>query len=514
MANPVLLSEFPEPLYPELLECNDAPTLDQIFGLRMMINVAEECLSRLSSATFSLEVSRRAIRKEILRREEFLEKYRNLMHSIPMRRIPDKIWCMIFMKYVEMGYDTEVKRSEKKIPLPLQPHVVFTHICSRWKTIALSSPKLWSYIRFRLPTNPQMIQSWLTRSGSAPLSIKIDRFYTRSSGYELYSSDSGLRAVFLQSDRWVEFDIDVAGEMVFRDLFQEIDAPSLRRLNTRNSIATVRGQNISLPSFTANNLPNLRELIWTSHLLADLSSIPSYRNITVFSCTFECAQSISEIFDRIFHSMANLTALDLTIRRHFDASPQTQDLQPIVHSRLQSLRLYWTARNKQYFGGELTQSWSRRYIDCFLDNITFPSLVHFSIGGGDGIGRAEALSSFFSRHPTLVSLHFSLPFCKNLELQRSTHSFREQTKELLDSIQILHAVETHFYAPQMVSLPSGGDWAVIKEAEKEEEEKEEEKEGEKDEKEEKEEEEDEKDEKEEEEDCQHNTSERIPDYIV
>ncbi|KAJ7639452.1 hypothetical protein FB45DRAFT_725271, partial [Roridomyces roridus] len=46
-----------------------------------------------------------------------------------------------------------------------------THICRKWRDIALTTPQLWRAIPFPASGDYKTPQAWLERSGSCPLSI-------------------------------------------------------------------------------------------------------------------------------------------------------------------------------------------------------------------------------------------------------------------------------------------------------------------------------------------------------
>ncbi|KAF8880956.1 hypothetical protein BD779DRAFT_1547176, partial [Infundibulicybe gibba] len=61
-----------------------------------------------------------------------------------------------------------------------EPRLLVTHVCSRWREIALSTPALWAnyYIHFHFShfhprPQPGVIRAWISRAAESPLSINI-----------------------------------------------------------------------------------------------------------------------------------------------------------------------------------------------------------------------------------------------------------------------------------------------------------------------------------------------------
>ncbi|KAJ6481853.1 hypothetical protein C8R45DRAFT_313508 [Mycena sanguinolenta] len=95
------------------------------------------------------------------------------LDSYPVLTLPDEIIAEIFVRFLP------------SYPIcppfvgPLSP-ISLTHICHRWRAVALATPTLWKAIEFRYSYNFEcpafpLAGAWLSRSGSCPLSISILR---------------------------------------------------------------------------------------------------------------------------------------------------------------------------------------------------------------------------------------------------------------------------------------------------------------------------------------------------
>ncbi|KAE9387684.1 hypothetical protein BT96DRAFT_1025784 [Gymnopus androsaceus JB14] len=93
-------------------------------------------------------------------------------------RLPIEILTEVFLHCVPTNYDTPPVCLAREAPL------VLTSICREWRLVALNTPRLWCFPRFRLPQPTSMaaegsarqqigIELWLKRSGSLPLSLSL-----------------------------------------------------------------------------------------------------------------------------------------------------------------------------------------------------------------------------------------------------------------------------------------------------------------------------------------------------
>ncbi|TFK37597.1 hypothetical protein BDQ12DRAFT_684950 [Crucibulum laeve] len=97
----------------------------------------------------------------------------------PVRQLPHDILRAMFVQCLPVGHDAVM--SVREAPLLL------THICSLWREIALTTPKLWSSVHIPIPSphndpvttrnldKPRIegLRQWLARSGACPLSISV-----------------------------------------------------------------------------------------------------------------------------------------------------------------------------------------------------------------------------------------------------------------------------------------------------------------------------------------------------
>ncbi|KAJ7135112.1 hypothetical protein C8R46DRAFT_1235211 [Mycena filopes] len=104
--------------------------------------------------------------------EKHLTQDRLDSYYYPVLALPNEITSEIFKHFLP------VFPFHTALTGPCSP-TVLTHICRKWRDIALSTPTLWSAISLKAVRLPfalavEIADLWLTRSRSCPLSINID----------------------------------------------------------------------------------------------------------------------------------------------------------------------------------------------------------------------------------------------------------------------------------------------------------------------------------------------------
>ncbi|KAJ7604215.1 hypothetical protein FB45DRAFT_1070678 [Roridomyces roridus] len=108
-----------------------------------------------------------------------------------------------------------------------------THICRQWRDIALATPQLWRAIPLRASSDDKTPRDWLERSGSCPLSIKME------SDEQARLHPQTLAAILLHHERWerahaaCEFTLQVPNGLIPRTKRPRAhaDFPRLRTLS-------------------------------------------------------------------------------------------------------------------------------------------------------------------------------------------------------------------------------------------------------------------------------------------
>ncbi|KAF5360265.1 hypothetical protein D9758_009111 [Tetrapyrgos nigripes] len=120
------------------------------------------------------------LQKEIEKRKGVVAKIKDLLS--PIRQIPQEMLVEIFSHYIQLQ-NAEVKGPDfgvlgrKCVYRRLLPVVLLSLICSQWKQIVDTTPRLWTQLRIFVynwfyPVTPPpqtVVVKWIQRSGSLPL---------------------------------------------------------------------------------------------------------------------------------------------------------------------------------------------------------------------------------------------------------------------------------------------------------------------------------------------------------
>ncbi|KAJ7753075.1 hypothetical protein DFH07DRAFT_824530 [Mycena maculata] len=214
-------------------------------------------ISRLERSLGPLRIAEKVI-------QEQLQSYR-----YPVMTLPNEITAEIFTQFLP--------------PYPLCPPAtgpssptLFTHVCRKWRDVALTTPSLWRAIKvsfwddrwrrfeggpgvLNLEQKINLVKSWLSRSGSCPLSIQMD--VTRF----IIPPHEFLAELYLHRTRW-EY-VDFVLPRVY-NTFLRGPMPSLRALNL-----DIRGHEAvgtTGTGLTTRDVPRLRAVTLVSLFAIDL----------------------------------------------------------------------------------------------------------------------------------------------------------------------------------------------------------------------------------------------------
>ncbi|KAK7024141.1 hypothetical protein R3P38DRAFT_2531496 [Favolaschia claudopus] len=219
---------------------------------------------------------------------------------------------------------------------PFSP-ALLSHICSRWRQIALATPRLWRAIALSFSHGSkstasrrqvELAEAWLRRSGCCPLSLEIHRDAFR----ELQRKNNGghgqkiYTLIATHMDRWeyLRVSSSVIGRQVFRcsmPLLRSLaldggrespatafaDAPLLRSLSIRNNRFSYLWPPITLPWLQFTSLA-----LDTSVLRSFAPMLKEFQNLTFFELTIS---NHGDLSDRDHIRLARLESLTLKDKR-------------------------------------------------------------------------------------------------------------------------------------------------------------------------------------------------------
>ncbi|KIM41316.1 hypothetical protein M413DRAFT_146373 [Hebeloma cylindrosporum] len=221
-----------KPEFAALLQNNDVPSESTILEVTKSLKVpltqlqeVEAEIQRLGQLMETLETKRQSIQKII--------NDHNVILS-PVRRLPPDVLHEIFFHCLPTNHNPVMTSSESPLLL--------TRICSSWRGIALSSPRIWSKLYIPFPGDPNVsqvygtitdetilskrcqrfasvlrlrcdaVRSWLSRAGTCPLSLTVT-YPSTYSGVQNLELDELIREMFdillSFADRWRDVDLSM-----------------------------------------------------------------------------------------------------------------------------------------------------------------------------------------------------------------------------------------------------------------------------------------------------------------
>ncbi|EGO03124.1 hypothetical protein SERLA73DRAFT_70575 [Serpula lacrymans var. lacrymans S7.3] len=238
----------------------------------------------------TFEQHRITLKREILRVQGILAEMQksqaeveNLISSLeagldsPIRRLPPEMLSKIFEHCLPLEEKSQVSTNEPSIS---HAPLLLGRVCSTWRAISLSTPRLWSFLKLVVPCictdavvdkQRQIMSTWLQRSGSVPMSLRfIHQGYSTSNLSSIYDT------VISYASRWRILDFLVRDKSAIDTLFPIFEASfsSLEYLNVHSDLNKSDGEGHStIPSAIVNlSSTSLRRLAlsWNS---MDMSKI-------------------------------------------------------------------------------------------------------------------------------------------------------------------------------------------------------------------------------------------------
>ncbi|KAJ7641218.1 hypothetical protein FB45DRAFT_353771 [Roridomyces roridus] len=161
---------------------------------------------RARIVTIDAEVHQLRERIRVLETERDTCKRRLEAYKYPVLALPNEITSEIFVHFLP-HYPSCPPLAGIDSPTTL------TQICRKWREIALANPKLWRGISIDFPHDRaeklRVVQKWLDRSGSCPLSIKMECDYSGATTLNGYFQET-----LLHRARWQHVRLELRADEV------------------------------------------------------------------------------------------------------------------------------------------------------------------------------------------------------------------------------------------------------------------------------------------------------------
>ncbi|KAF7357891.1 hypothetical protein MVEN_00835300 [Mycena venus] len=298
------------------LGTNYCPRDDELSQIKGLLN--EPCL-KLKSLDDEIAAMRKVLDKLTEERDAlsaYVEAHEALL--APIRRLPLDILEHIFVACLPTHRNCVMSAQEAP--------VILGRICSLWRKISLSTPRLWCRLHIVEPTDPETsnqsnasrrllrleaARSWLRRSGECPLSISLESNYNSRISLPVGASfspakpDLFLTALIPLAARWQKIRFATPHSTLKALLcLTENDVPLLKHLEIvcfepgdPHDTSDAGWSLAQATYYTTSGSPDLRELRLSGHetphnsptatsLVSSLAASPRLEIIKINSDTF------------------------------------------------------------------------------------------------------------------------------------------------------------------------------------------------------------------------------------
>lgn len=203
------------------------------------------------------------VEQQIYRGSMFKLAKEHKLSLSPIMRLPDKVLGQIFICSVITCEICAGRRNSSEDRRTRVSTLMPSQVCSHWRSVALSTPELWSHINFVIPFSAKdarseetAMKTFIARSKDSPLSIIME---SDSPSSKVEAELSRIRRCILPSiARWREADLTIT-RSAFDALRAVKRAPlSLETLSLRRGNHTIIPEHTSLGTFAV--APKLRRL--------------------------------------------------------------------------------------------------------------------------------------------------------------------------------------------------------------------------------------------------------------
>jgi hypothetical protein len=263
------------------------------------IGEMEADIARVDCEMFRLQEAMDHMQNERRKLESSLDEYRSLV--APIRRIPPEMLSEIFLHC--LMDDTEILVAEAPLLL--------SFVCRRWRTVAISTPQLWSSVCVKSirkgSISIEMLQIWLLRSCNSPLTLSVNA----ESFDDVVVARSYINALIPHCRRWqdVEFALPVSLLSMFNAVAGSL--PLLQKLglyiDTLDPFldAFKVAPMLCDVTFAYDLSPTSIRLPWRQLKRCDVqyssASVCLYimqQSVNLVHCKLECLRNRSEVFNQ------------------------------------------------------------------------------------------------------------------------------------------------------------------------------------------------------------------------
>ena len=216
LAGHLITEEFVSPV-PELLASTRVASENEAIDVQDVLLETQYDLHQLDNEIDHVQ----AILTGLQKKRDTLERHLRAHSALlaPIRMLPWEILSEIFVR-IGLPLQHPKRQLYQQVLLPGQ-------VCRFWRTIALSTPRLWTDIVLDLDWDVDIAKTWMSRSGTLPLSLKVEWNYMYKDHLDAVFED-----VLNAGERWKYIDTAVLpapdSATNFRGSFSSLETLILR----------------------------------------------------------------------------------------------------------------------------------------------------------------------------------------------------------------------------------------------------------------------------------------------
>ncbi|KAF5332727.1 hypothetical protein D9611_005463 [Ephemerocybe angulata] len=167
------------PKFLPLLDTNHIPSLEEVYQLKAQLQEWDDIIAKVAADRKALEQVQAYLKDQ----HELCVEYRrrHIAALEPTQRVPDEILSTIFIHCLP---NSDIQQWPEHMCIGKDyPAVALSGVCRRWRRVALTTPRLWSYIFVHfercsrydtLALSTKLLQDWTCRSRACPIFVRVE----------------------------------------------------------------------------------------------------------------------------------------------------------------------------------------------------------------------------------------------------------------------------------------------------------------------------------------------------
>lgn len=208
------VQSLPSSPVPHLATSNALPTASDTEQIQKFIATLHGDIEQLDEDMAHMNKTLEEMQTRRWALNDISNQHKDLLKSTPASRIYPELWSEIFLR-CQHG---SVHKIFPEVPDSFDPKegpLLLTQVCRGWRTVALSTPQLWTTFRVRIgrkyhySSQVALILTWVSRSGVCPFTVCIVDA-NAVSPLPALESDPAVHAMVSTIRRWRDFHLIIS----------------------------------------------------------------------------------------------------------------------------------------------------------------------------------------------------------------------------------------------------------------------------------------------------------------